>query len=162
LSSTTQGLDGLMIELDSSRTAVARATIFEDKCSENPRAVFLAQIMPAFQIHHENQRAADLVATAAVLLANTELNDAEATIAAARVLDRKYRAYRGSLAVTPSDDSLARRKSLFADYQELKDIDANQRIGAVFITSDNLRAWFDDLALQAIAYVDQLDETQNV
>ena len=40
LSSTTQGLDGLMIELDEQGTALRRATIFEDKCSANPRQVF--------------------------------------------------------------------------------------------------------------------------
>ncbi len=151
-----------MIELDSAGTAVARATIFEDKCSEDPRAIFLSQVLPAFQIHHANKRAADLVATAATLLTNAALGDAQVTVAAARVLDRRYRAYRGSLAVTTSDDSLARRRSLFADYKELENIDAAQRIGAVFITSDDLRLWFDDLARRAIGFIDALEESQDV
>jgi len=34
IKSTTQGIDGLMIELDATLPEVSRATIFEDKCSE--------------------------------------------------------------------------------------------------------------------------------
>ena len=73
---------------------------------------------------------------------------------AARVLDKTYRVYRGSLAVTTEYDSVNRRKSLFKDYEELEGIDADQRIGATLITSDDLRAWFDELAGKAIAYID--------
>jgi hypothetical protein len=40
LKSTTQGIDGLMIELDPGTSQVTRATICEDKCSENPRKMF--------------------------------------------------------------------------------------------------------------------------
>ena len=57
------------------------------------------------------------------------------TEAAARVLDRKYRAYRGSLALTNADDSLKRRQALFKDYEELSGIDARRRIAGMFITS---------------------------
>ena len=37
MSATTQGLDGLMIELDEQGKTVVRATILEDKCSNSPR-----------------------------------------------------------------------------------------------------------------------------
>jgi hypothetical protein len=157
LSSTTQGLDGLMIELDDSGSAVLRATIFEDKCSDNPRTMFRDGIIPAFKEHHENKRASDLVATAAALIEKSGLDGTKATVAAARVLDKQFRAYRGGLAVTPSDDSLARRKSLFKGYDELEGIEADQRIGATLITSDDLREWFADLAMSAIAYIDNLE-----
>lgn len=156
LSSTTQGLDGLMIELDEARTTITRATIFEDKCSENPDHTFRYKIIPAFKAHHENKRAADLVATAAALIEKIGLDGTESTKAAAHVLDMNYRAYRGSLAVTTADDTLERRKRVFKNYGELKDIQAAQRIGAVLITSDDLRAWFDQLADSAIAYIDDL------
>jgi hypothetical protein len=156
LTSTTQGLDGLMIELDAAGKAVTRTTIFEDKCSQDPDHTFSYKIMPAFQAHHENQRAADLIATAAALIKQTGLDGTESVQAAARVLDMKYRAYRGSLAVTTADDTLERRKSVFKKYGELKDLQAAQRIGAMLITSDNLRAWFDQLADKATAYMDSL------
>ena len=68
VSATTQGLDGLMIEMDAEQAEVTRATIFEDKCSENPDNTFRYKIMPAFKAHHKDARASDLVATAAALL----------------------------------------------------------------------------------------------
>ena len=155
LSATSQGLDGLMIELDAVG-AVSRATIFEDKCSEDPRSMFRDKIMPAFKVYHENRRAPELLAAAAALLSKVGLNGTQSAMAAASVLDKKYRAYRGGLAVTTSDDSHARRKLLFKDYGELKGIKPDQRIGAVLITSNDLRAWFDDLALRARKYIDSL------
>jgi hypothetical protein len=40
VSATTQGLDGLMIELNADKTGIARITIFEDKCTDDPRNFF--------------------------------------------------------------------------------------------------------------------------
>jgi len=153
---TTQGLDGLMIELDTAGAKVKRATIFEDKCSENPDDTFRYKIMPAFKEHHEDKRAPDLVATAAALLKEAGLDGTKAVEAAGRVLDKTYRAYRGSLAVTTVDDSIERRQSMFKTYKELDGIEANQRVGAVLVTSENLRDWFDALADRAIEYIDDL------
>jgi hypothetical protein len=154
LNSTTQGLDGLMLELD--ENGINRATIFEDKCSEHPRTKFRDEIMPAFKGHHENKRAADLIASAAALLKVSGLDGTKVTQAAARVLDLGCRVYRGSLAVTTADDSEKRRRALFKDYEELKGIGADQRIGAVLVTADDLRGWFDQLANRAIVYIDSL------
>lgn len=156
ISSTTQGLDGLMIEKSGSK--VIRATIFEDKCSKNPRNKFRKEIIPAFQAHHQNKRATELLATAATLLKEAGLDGTEVVKAAGHVLDKAYRAYRASLAVTTKHDSEAGRQRLFKDYDSLDEIKANQRLGAVLITTDDLRDWFDDLANRAIAYIDSLDE----
>ena len=41
-----------MIELAASEPEIASATIFEDKCSENPRAIFRQDVMKAFGDHH--------------------------------------------------------------------------------------------------------------
>lgn len=157
ISSTTQGLDGLMLEFDDAELSLSRATIFEDKCSDDPRKMFRDEIIPAFQAHHENKRASDLLATAAALLANKGLDGTASTKAAARVLDKTFRAYRGSLAVTTAEDSLVRRKRLFKGYDKLPDIKAAQRIGAVLVTSDDLRGWFEELADRAIVYIDSLE-----
>jgi hypothetical protein len=161
LSSTTQGLDGLMIELDATGTGIACTTVFEDKCSEHPRTKFRDEIMPAFLAHHGNARGPDLLAAAAALLQRVGLNGTQSTEAAARVLDRKYRAYRASLALTNADESLKRRKALFKDYEELSGIDARRRIAGIFITAADLRGWFDKLASAATAYIDSLDAEDN-
>jgi hypothetical protein len=156
VNSTTQGLDGLMIEMDAAGKEVQRATVFEDKCSENPDHTFRYKIMPAFTAHHENKRASDLVATAAALLEKAGLDGTESVKAAARVLDKAYRTYRGSLAVTTADDSIERRRNMFQTYEKLDGIKADQRVGAVLITSDDLRGWFDTLADTAIACINGL------
>jgi hypothetical protein len=145
-----------MIQLDGAKTAIRRATIFEDKCSEDPRRVFRDEIMDAFRAYHKKLRASELLATAAALLEKTDLSGTKATEAAARVLDLKYRAYRGSLAITPQDDSQERRNRLFRDYEELDGIASSQRIGGVLVTGANLREWFDGLAERAVAYIKNL------
>ena len=57
LKSTTHGIDGLMVELDASKSEFVRATIFEDKCSEDPRRMFRDEILPSFADHHAQARA---------------------------------------------------------------------------------------------------------
>jgi hypothetical protein len=158
LKSTTQGIDGLMVELDASKSELIRATIFEDKCSEDPRRMFRDEILPAFADHHANKRGPELVATAAALIERLGLDGTAATQAAGRVLDNKFRRYRAALAVLPADDSKTRREALFKNYDDLKGIDQPQRVGASFITPGNLRQWFDALAEQAIAYIETLPD----
>ena len=70
VSSTSQGLDGLMIELSPDKDKIIRTTVFEDKCTDNPRETFLQKVIPAFLERHQNKRSAELVAAAAVLLVN--------------------------------------------------------------------------------------------
>lgn len=161
LSSTTQGLDGLMIELDGSGSAIARAVIFEDKCSGTPRAMFRDEIIPAFLVYHQDQRSAELVAAAASLLEKSKLGGTDATIAAARILDKQFRSYRGSLALVDTDNSQNKRKAIFKGYEKLDEIGPEQRIGAGFISGPDLRQWFDDFANLVLEYINSLegDET---
>jgi hypothetical protein len=157
ISATTQGLDGLMIELDEEGTAITRATIFEDKCSGDPRRKFRDEVLPAFALYHKNKRASDLVAAAATLIA-AKLSGTAATQAAARVLDLRYRAYRAGLTIDAGGDTEKGRAALFKDYETLDKIADNQRIGATFVTTAELRNWFAALAEQAIAYLENLAE----
>ena len=156
LKSTTQGIDGLIVELNAAKSELIQATIVEDKCSENPRTMFRDQIMVAFADHHANKRGPELVAVASELIEKAGLDGSAATSAAARVLDTKFRRYRAALAVLAGNDSKAGREALFKNYDDLKDIGQTQRIGASFITPGNLRAWFDAMAKQAIAYIDKI------
>lgn len=153
LSSTTQGLDGLMIGWNASSSSVDLVTVFEDKCSKNPRTMFRDDVLPNFEDVHRNGRAPDLVATASLLLQIHGLAGSQANVAAAAVLDRKFRAYRASLAVTSQRDSEEARISLFKGYDRLKGIRAARRIGATLVTSSDLRDWFDLLAAEVIAYL---------
>ncbi len=156
IKSTTQGIDGLMIELDAKATEVSCATIFEDKCSEHPRAMFRDDVMKAFSDHHKNKRGPELVSGAAALIERSGMNGTAAVKAAARVLDLAYRRYRASLAVTAERDSEKGRVALFKGYDKLGGINADQRVGATFVVDDDLRDWFEDLANRALASLDEM------
>ena len=111
LTSTTQGLDGLLLELDPETLDVIRAVIVEDKCSEHPRRTFRELVMPAFEEHHANGRAPDLVAAAASLLHHLEGPEA-ATSRASAILDINLRGYRASIALESGFESSHQRPSL--------------------------------------------------
>lgn len=157
ISATTQGLDGLLIELDEKIQEITKVTIFEDKCSEDPRSIFRDKVLPTFSNYHENRRASELVAAAATLI-STRLAGTAATKAAAMVLDLKFRVYRAGLAIQSERDSVVGRAALFKDYESLKNISKDQRIGATFVASGELRDYFNEIAKAAIKYIDSLVE----
>lgn len=156
ISATSQGLDGLMIELADDKTKVVMTTVFEDKCTENPRDTFLQKVVPALLDRHQNKRSAELVATASVLLRTAGIDTAAAARFSAAVMDRNQRRYRAAFALTKEHDSQEARMRLFKGFDALDGISSNQRVGASLIVSGKLREWFDALASQAIAYLDEL------
>jgi hypothetical protein len=158
VSATSQGLDGLMIELNSQKTGVARTTIFEDKCTDDARSTFLGKVVPEFKRRHANERSAEIISTATALIMTAGVDEVTATQFAAAVTDQASRRYRASFAVTV--DGQDERKKLFADYNRIDNITADQRIGASFIVPPKMRDWFDQLAKQAVAYLGSLDGGQ--
>jgi hypothetical protein len=151
ISATTQGLDGLSIEMHPVEPVLLRATIFEDKCTERPRQKFQQEILPTFAEHHASKRKRDLVANAVSLIKESGLNGTAATVAAARVLDKQFRSYRAALTVGPSITTRENRKKLFKGYSDLAGITKAQRIGATLVIDGDLRDWFQDLADRVIA-----------
>lgn len=158
IKSTTQGLDGLLIHVENG--AIARSTIFEDKCSGEPKKIFAAQVMKSFREYHLAKRSGELLASAGELLRQANLPAIAVPKAAAAILDLKKRRYRASLAVTPDVNSEVARASVFTGYEKLAGLTADQRLGAVFQIPDNkLRPWFAALATAARAHVDAQTET---
>lgn len=155
VSATTQGLDGLMIELNATKTGVARTTIFEDKCSDDPRGLFLSKVLPEFRKRHNNERSAEIISAAVALLQGAGLDDVTATEFAAAVTDQGLRYYRASFAVDVDSDE--ERRKLFADYNRVESIKAEQRIGATLVVPPKMRDWFDSLANEALTYLASLD-----
>ena len=154
VSATTQGLDGLMIELKPDKTAVHRTTVFEDKCTDNPRSTFLSDVIPAFKARHKNERSAEIISLATSLIIATGIDEVTATEFAAAVTDQASRRYRAAFAV--NEDSQNERKKLFADYNKIDSINQDQRIGASFVVPMKMREWFDKLAKQSVDYLDSL------
>jgi len=158
ISSTSQGLDGLMIEMVPGQNEISLTTIFEDKCTDNPRDTFSQEVISAFLDRHKNKRSAELIASAASLIKLSGIDDLSAIRAANRVLDIKFRRYRASLAVTTDFDTEVQRQKLFKGYDKLTEIESFQRVGASFVVGDNLRDWFDELAGRAVAYLKTFEE----
>jgi hypothetical protein len=155
VSATSQGLDGLMIELKDDKTGISRTTIFEDKCTDDPRGTFLGKVVPEFKKRHANERSAEIISVATTLIKSADIDEVTATQFAAAVTDQALRRYRASFAVTV--DSQDERKKLFADYNRIENVNADQRIGASFVVPAKMRDWFDALAKQAVGYLNSLD-----
>jgi len=158
VSATSQGVDGLMIELAADKSKVVKTTVFEDKCTDNPRETFLQKVIPALLERHQNKRSAELVACASVLLRMAAIDEAAAAQMAAAVMDRSQRHYRAAFALTEEYDNQKALQKLFKDYDGLDGISAYQRVGASLIVNGETRKWFEALACRAIAYLDDLDE----
>lgn len=156
LGSTTQGLDGLLLELDSDSLDIRRTVILEDKCSEHPRRTFRSQVMPAFHSHHRNERAPDLVATAANLLSRL-VDGSGAVMRASAVLDLSRRGYRASLAIDPTFDASPSRRNLFNGYDSLAGMLAANREGGGFVVGEDLRTWFDQFALRVRRALERIE-----
>ncbi|WOS62045.1 hypothetical protein [Sinorhizobium fredii] len=157
VSATSQGLDGLMIELAEDKSEVVSTTIFEDKCTDNPRQTFLEKVIPALLERHLNKRSAELVASASVLLRMAGIDDAAAARLSAAVMNRSQRRYRAAFALPAELDSQKERQKLFKGYDALEGISSDRRVGASLIVTGKLRHWFDELATQAAAYLDELE-----
>ncbi len=156
VSSTSQGLYGLKIELAGDKSKVVMTTIFEDKCTDNPRDTFLQKVIPAFLDRHRNKRAAELVATASALLRMGGIDEGGSATLAASVMDRDQRRYRAAFALPNDQDGQAQRQKLFKGYDALDGLSQERRVGASLIIDGKVRDWFDVLAAHAIAYLDEL------
>lgn len=160
-SSTSQGLDGIMIELNEDGSEILRSTIFEDKCTDNPRDTFTQKVIPGFLVRHGNTRNAELIAAAATLIQLSGVSNVQAMSMVCRVIDNSSRQYRAGFALTQDFDTEEAQKALFKGYNKIKDINQEQRIGASLIVDGKLRDWFDALATKIITYIEQLDVEQD-
>lgn len=157
VSATSQGIDGLMIELTEDKSSVMMTTIFEDKCTTEPRDTFRNKVIPSFLQHHRNQRSAEVVAAASVLLRMAGFADHAAAQLSEAVMDRNTRRYRAAFVLPEKEDNQEALTKLFKGYDVLDGITAEQRVGASLIVKGDLREWFAALAEQAIGYLDELN-----
>lgn len=147
IKATTQGLDGLVLHMDPEGPSVSRATILEDKCTNYPRRRFRNEVLKGFKAYHGGERSPELVSAASDLLKQAQLNGTEATKAAARVLDNKYRGYRAALTTPDTINTPEKRSKLFKGYKDLEGLHPEQREGfMLLVPSGELREWFGNLA----------------
>lgn len=154
ISATSQGLDGLVVELEPMKAQIKTVTICEDKCTDYPRDKFRDEVMPTFTEHHGNKlRGRELLATAVDIIKSKFTNGTEALLAAQRVMELDCRHYRAALTVVATIVTPEKRAKLFKGYNGLTGIEQSQRIGATFVMSGDLRTWFQQLAEAVIAEI---------
>ncbi len=158
ISATSQGLDGVMIELNDEGNEIIKSTIFEDKCTEHPRDTFRDSVMPGFIDRHENTRNAELINAAGALIRMSGATPDEVMSMAIKVIENDCRHYRAAFALTNDFDNDKSQKKLFKGYSKLSGIKSDQRIGAGLIVGGKLRGWFDVMSEKIIAYIRQLGE----
>ena len=161
VSATSQGLDGLMLKLKNGAQEIESSTVFEDKCTNHPRNVFLSGVIPAFQDRHRNLRSAEIVSSAEALLRSAGLHLQDVARLSAAVTDKSKRKYRAAFALPTGYDTLEERKKLFANFDRIEGVNAEQRIGASFITPADMRPWIGGLADRAIEYLETLEEGES-
>ena len=145
---TEQGLDGLMIIIEQETNSPINLTIFEDKCGEDPRRMFREQILPYFEGIHRGigDKSRQILANVTTLLRRLPIENMQKASIAGRVLDINIRVYRASLVINESDNNDDTRSRIFPGYDRLDNIPQANRLAATFVTSCDMRDWFEDFA----------------
>jgi hypothetical protein len=145
---TTQGLDGLMIELNTEKNDVTATTVFEDKCTERAEHTFSYVTMPALKFHHIEHRK---VLESATTLLRQEFRSGALSSIAAKAIGISVRQYRSSLTIELSEDDQTQRQRVFGKYNELTGVSQSARIACTLITGSDVRDWFEDFAKKVIS-----------
>lgn len=147
IGATTQGLDGLMIELTVDKDDVIATTVFEDKCAEDARYTFANKTLPALQLHHKESRK---ILESATTLLRQEFKAATVSTMAAKAIDMSVRQYRSSLTILPIEDTQAGRTRVFKGYLSLTGITQSDRWGCTLLPGIDIRDWFENFAVKVI------------
>ncbi|WP_313396085.1 hypothetical protein [Sphingobacterium multivorum] len=147
IGATTQGLDGLMIELNAAKDDIIATTVFEDKCSGDARTIFRSQTLPALKLHHQESRK---IIESAIPLLRQQFRAGAINAMAAKAIALNLRKYRSSLTILPSEDNQTDRVRIFKGYNGLAGITQNDRLGCTLITSTDIRDWFENFAQKVI------------
>lgn len=140
LASTTQGLDTLKVKFDPATRNVELAVIYEQKCTENARQLFLSQVLPAFRKWMSGIRDSELLQATIGLMRRFNLTDDEYVRVYDRLIKDRPLAFRAALTVNPEPFSSAQCVALFAGYIGLTPT-IDDRNGDTFPLAD-IRTWF--------------------
>jgi hypothetical protein len=147
IGATTQGLDGLMIELNATKDDITATTVFEDKCTENARHTFAYVTMPALRAHHVSSRK---ILESATTLLRQEFKAGTVNAMAAKAISMNVRKYRSSLTILPSEDSQSERERVFKGYNDLAGLNQAGRLGCTLLTGNDIRDWFESFNQKVI------------
>jgi hypothetical protein len=148
IGSTTQGLDGLMIELNAAKDDITATTVFEDKCTDRARYTFAYKTLPALKLHHKESRK---IVEGATTLLRQEFKASALNAMAAKAIALSVRKYRSSLTILPTEDTQSDRTRIFKGYNSLAGITQADRLGCTLLTSNDVKDWFENFAKKVIS-----------
>jgi hypothetical protein len=152
LSSTQQGLDTIKIQFDPVARDIARAVIYEQKCTDNARQPFLTKVLPEFKKWLDGFRDGELLQIAVALIERFDLTDGERQRIYDRLVQQRPLAFQASLTVTPSSFGTTQCVALFTGYAALTPNIAN-RLGDT-LPLQAIRPWFEAIAQQVWAVIE--------
>jgi hypothetical protein len=152
LSSTQQGLDTIKIQFNPVAREIVRAVIYEQKCTENARQLFVQKVLPEFRKWLSGVRDNELLQIAIALLQRFNLTDNERQKAYDRLAQDRPLAFQASLTVTPSTFGTAERVRLFTGYAALTPNIAD-RLGDT-LPLHAIRTWFEAFAQKVWAVIE--------
>jgi hypothetical protein len=155
LSSTQQGLDTIKIQFDPVAREIVRAVIYEQKCTDNARQLFLAKVLPEFKKWLSGARDNELLQIAIALLQRFNLTDEERQKAYDRLAQDRPLVFQASLTVTPAPFGNAECVELFTGYATLTP-DIADRLGDT-LPLRAIRPWFEAFAQKVWAVIEAVN-----
>lgn len=128
------------MSFDPATRNIVVAVIYEQKCTENARQLFLSQVLPAFKKWIAGTRDNELLQVAIGLMKRFDLTDDEHVRVYERLIKDRPLAFRAALTVDTVPFNAAQCSALFAGYTDLTPRLEN-RNGDTFPLSD-IRTWF--------------------
>lgn len=152
-----KGLDGLLVEFDD--TEIARVVISEEKATGNARTMVRDRVWPEFRDFETGRRDAELVDGVSTLLAGAGHPNPDAVVAA--ILWTEKRAYRVAVTIDDTHASEKGLKALYKGYEAAVSGAIDRRRAEAFQVQ-NLRPWFENIAVRATAIIDAEEAAINV
>ena len=152
-----KGLDGLLVEFDDME--IARVVISEEKATGNARNMVRDRVWPEFQDFETGRRDAELVDGVSTLLAGVGHPNPDAVVAA--ILWTEKRAYRVAVTIDDTHASKKGLKALYKGYEGAVSGEIDRRRAEAFPVQD-LRPWFESIAVKATAIIDAEEAAINV
>jgi hypothetical protein len=145
-----KGFDGIQIELDEQHE-LRGVLVFEDKASENPRAIITSEVWPEFRLLESGARETELMQETTALLQRGQVPDIDEIIEG--IVWKKIRKFRVSVTGEPKHGTVSGFAKLFKDYEAVAPgTDPAKRRAEVICLAD-VRVWlsaFAKLVEQAI------------
>lgn len=155
LKATNQGTDCLKVTIDPVARTLARATVYEYKCTTNWRQLFSQDVLAAFREYVSGERDNQLAQAAITLLIELGFTRDERNAAYDELIRARPLSFQASLTVAPSNFGAPERLALFLGYDAITGNIATR--GGNTMPLDDVRSWFAGFAALVWTKIEAFD-----